>query len=155
TLLYLMLFGFSAAVALFYVFARYRFPMVPILALFGACALAGAWDRWRAGVRTPAAAPVSAMLLAGAVAWLPIVPGRGARALAYENLGIGFSDAGDVKLSAEFFRKAIALEPREPGPHYNLAVTLMRLGETDQAATELETTLRLDPESAPAHDNLG
>jgi len=155
TLLYPMLFGFSAAVALFYVFARYRFPMVPILALFGACALVASWDGWRAGLRKPAAAPVSAALLAGAVALLPIVPGRGSRGLAYENLGIGFSDAGDAKRSAEFFRTAIDLEPREPGPHYNLAVALMRLGETEQAATELETTLRLDPANAPAHDNLG
>src|SRR5262249_36970127 len=38
-LLYAMLLGFSSAVALFYVFARYRFPLVPILALFAGLAL--------------------------------------------------------------------------------------------------------------------
>ena len=47
TVLYLMLFGFSTAVAVFYVFARYRFPMVPILAMFAAVSLVAGFDALR------------------------------------------------------------------------------------------------------------
>src|SRR5262249_51500845 len=39
-LLYLMLAGLAFSVALFYVFARYRFPLVPFLVLFAGAGLA-------------------------------------------------------------------------------------------------------------------
>lgn len=155
SLLYAMLVAFSAAVAAFYVFARYRFPMVPILVLFAAHALARAGDAWRDGARVdlkPAAA--AALIGALAVNW-PVVSVAGTRALSYANLGIGFADEQRFEEAVPFYRKAIELAPAEPDAHYNLAVALGRLGRPTEAANELVTVLRLDPEFAPAHDNLG
>ncbi len=154
-LLHAMFFGFSGAVALFYVFARYRFPIVPILALFAGHAAAEGVTAWRAGSRRPAAPVVLASAAAAVIAWLPIVPGSGMRALAYENLGIGFSDDGQDARAIDFYRRSIELDPKQPPCHYNLAVVLARSGRVEEAATELVTTLRLDPSYADAHDNLG
>lgn len=46
-LFYLLLLSYTASVAAFYVFARYRFPLVPVLALFGGAGLVGARERLR------------------------------------------------------------------------------------------------------------
>lgn len=154
-LLYLLLFGFSASVAAFYVFARYRFPMVPILVLFAAQAIVSGWDAVRAGVRRPAPLPLAAAALGAAVAALPVVHGRSTQVLAYENLGGGLTKAGKYEGAVALLRKAIDLDPRVPGPHYDLAVAFMKMGRTEDAASELEMTLRLDPDDARAHDNLG
>ena len=64
-----MLFGFSAAVAVFYVFARYRFPMVPILVLFAGAALVALYDavaskRFVAPARSVLAAALVGVVLA-------------------------------------------------------------------------------------------
>ena len=156
-LLYLMLFGFSAAVAVFYVFARYRFPMVPILALFAGAALVAAFDAVRAKTRPkPRPSTLGALILGIAVAGIPpIVPAVGSRRLAYVNLGVGFGDAGNHEAAAAFYRKAIEIAPGVAAPHRELALALVALGRSDEAATELKTALRLDPQLAPAHDDLG
>jgi tetratricopeptide (TPR) repeat protein len=157
TLLYLMLFGFSAAVAAFYVFARYRFPMVPILSLFAGQTLGAAIEAVRAG-RWPKPQPLVlvAAVVGIAVACIPpIVPAIGSRRLAYVNLGIASAEAGDFDAAATFYRKAIALAPRVAAPHRELAAALVALGRSDDAATELQLASRLDPRYAAAHDDLG
>jgi Flp pilus assembly protein TadD len=156
-LLYLMLFGFSAAVAAFYVFARYRFPMVPILALFAGGTLAAGFEAVGAKRRELPAPPVLAAAIAGIViACLPpAVPAAGSRRLAYVNLGIAAKDAGRYEAAAEFQRRAIALAPRLAGPHRELAVALSAMGRGDEAEKELEAAVQLDPNYAPAHDDLG
>jgi tetratricopeptide (TPR) repeat protein len=156
-LLYLMLFGFSAAVGVFYVFARYRFPMVPILALFSGATLVAAFDAARAKIgQRPRPSTLVAAILGVAVACIPpIVPSVGSRRLAYVNLGLGFADAGNHEAAATFYRKAIQIAPRVAAPHRELAVALIAAGKIDEAAAELETALRLDPKLAAAHDDLG
>ena len=53
--------------------------------------------------------------------------------------------------SAEFFRRAIRVEPQRILHHLELARTLLAMGEPGQARTELETVLRL-PEAGPADE---
>jgi tetratricopeptide (TPR) repeat protein len=156
-LLYAMLFGFSAAVAVFYVFARYRFPMVPILALFAGATIAAIVDVVRARSLPRPDARMAGALIAGVVIALlpPVVPGVGSRRLAYVNIGLGFSELGDHEAAAEAFRKAIALAPRIASPHHDLALELGALGRPGEEIAELETALRLDPGYAAADDELG
>ena len=149
TLLYAMLFLFAAAVALFYVFGRYRFPMVPILALFAGYAVVHLRD-----VARTRSAIVAAGLAAIVVNW-PVVSVAGTRALSYANLGIGFAEAGRPDEAIPFYRKALDLAPREVEPRFNLALALSSSGRLDAAAAELATVLRLDPDHARAHDNYG
>lgn len=49
-ILYAMLLSLAAAVAVFYVFARYRYPLVPVTMLFAAAGSLGLWD-WLRSVR--------------------------------------------------------------------------------------------------------
>src|SRR5262249_11252095 len=61
-LLYAMAATYPPSVALFYVFARYRFPLVPILILIATAGLLEAWDRLkRREYRVPAIAGAAAL----------------------------------------------------------------------------------------------
>ncbi len=155
--LYLMLFGFSAAVAAFYVFARYRFPMVPILAIFAGTTIAAAVEAVRSP-RRPSLDPAlagAALLGLAAAALPPVVPAIGSRRLGYVNLAVGYKDGGRYDDAIAAFGKAIAIAPRVASPHRELALALEAAGRNAEAASELSTTIALDPTFAAAHDDLG
>jgi hypothetical protein len=59
----------------------------------------------------------------------------------------------DEKVS--LYRQAIGLDPKLVEAHYNLALTLERLGRAQEAEAEYRETLRLRPDSAAAALNLG
>jgi Tfp pilus assembly protein PilF len=53
------------------------------------------------------------------------------------------------------YQQLLAAAPDDPGLHEALASSYLRLGNGDEALTELETSVRLDPRSAMAQYNLG
>jgi Flp pilus assembly protein TadD len=53
------------------------------------------------------------------------------------------------------FHAALALEMDLPQARFGLGVAYEALGWADAAAREYETTIRLDPDHADAHNNLG
>jgi Flp pilus assembly protein TadD len=154
-LLAAMLFGFSAAVALFYVFARYRFPMVPILILFAAHAVVASWDAVRAGrVRTLLPAAAAAAVAAAVVNW-PLESPAAERGHSYVNLGIALASEGRLEDAVAAYRRAIEADPRDALAHANLGAALAAAGRVQDAGDELVTALRLDPGLAGAHRTLG
>jgi tetratricopeptide (TPR) repeat protein len=60
----------------------------------------------------------------------------------------------DFKVSAQYYEKAISLDPREPAYHRNYAVLLLKdLKDFEKARSELETLMRLDPGDVSAKKN--
>ena len=60
----------------------------------------------------------------------------------------------DFKKSAEYYEKAIALDPKRPEYHQNYAVLLLKdLKDYEKARSELETLLKLDPDNVSAKKN--
>jgi len=53
------------------------------------------------------------------------------------------------------FGKVVALQPKLAEPHNNLAVIYNELGDFRAAVKELETSLKLKPDYATAHENIG
>jgi tetratricopeptide (TPR) repeat protein len=155
-LLYAMLLPFSVAVAAFYVFARYRFPMVPLLILFASVGLVAGYD-WIRAPKRRVDPKVGAAAVAGlALAMLPpAVPVASSRRLAYMNVGIAFAEVHEYQNASTYFRKAIALAPRVATAHYELGRSLAALGHDEEARTELLQAVALDATSADAHDELG
>lgn len=64
-------------------------------------------------------------------------------------------DHGRAKESAEAYRQAILLMPKDARLHYNLAVALSRLGDSAGQSRELKQAIDLDPNFSLAHDQLG
>jgi tetratricopeptide (TPR) repeat protein len=154
-LLYAMILGYAGSVVLFYVFSRYRFPLVPMLILFAAAGLASLREafretRWRA-LWTGAAAAVVAV----AVCNHAMVSEASIRAGTHINLGNAFTMEGKIQDAIGQYEQALQLKPDDPSVPFNLATALQSAGRPKEAIEYYEQALRINPEDARAHFNLG
>jgi tetratricopeptide (TPR) repeat protein len=62
---------------------------------------------------------------------------------------------GDVQGASEAYREAMKLNPKDPGMHYNLSLTLAQLGDRQGEKQELEKAIQLGPNVAEPHNRLG
>ena len=62
---------------------------------------------------------------------------------------------GQVDAAIAQYQKAIGLNARDPGYHYNLAVAFVQKGDIHAAETEYLEVIELDPADAKANNNLG
>ena len=106
-----------------------------------------------------------------AIACLDLNDGEGADRIFHEMIaGLGDTaplrvEIGRAYLNSDFqqkaapeFERAIALDPKLPGAHYSLAVAELTAGGDDrlkQARVELEAELKLSPNDAATHAQLG
>jgi tetratricopeptide (TPR) repeat protein len=153
-LLYAMVAAYSLSVLAFYVVARYRLPVVPILMMFAAVAVV----RGRAFVSTlkPARAITGLALLAVVALWcnIPAASADAMRAATYQNLGTTLQESGRVDEAVEAFQRALALEPDYAPAHNSLGSVLRQQGRHDEAIAQLESALRLQPDFDAARFNL-
>src|SRR5215216_4251682 len=70
--------------------------------------------------------------------------------LAHTYLGIIADRSGNLAEAERHFRAAATGAPASPAAHNNYGVILVRLAKSDQAASEFETSLRLNPEQSGA-----
>ena len=149
--------AYTLSVVLFYVLDRYRYPLVPFLALFAGAAVSDApawWRRSRAGERGRAIAGLAAVAVA--CHWsIPLLSVDNARGLTHFNLGYGLQEAGEVDAAIAEYRKAEGLLPAHAQTHSNLGAALSAKGEHDAAVVELREAIRLDPDLGQARNNLG
>ena len=154
-LLYAMILGYAASVALFYVFSRYRFPLVPILILFAAAGLTFLRDalreaRWRA-----LGAGVATAIVAVAVCNHAMVSEASIRTGTHISFGNAFLMQGAHEDAIGQYEQALELTPNDTSVPVNLATALLRAGRFEEAIGPFEQALRIDPEDAQAHYNLG
>ena len=151
-LLYLAGAGMTLAIAAFFVVARYRHPLVPLVMLFAGAGV-GALVRVRARSRTwiPAAAA------AGVVALIAHVPMKVVNDQTYINMGGHFLDAGRPAEALPWLRRAVSLDPSDPIAQESLAVALMKTGETNaaEAIPHFTEAIRLRPASMTTRMNFG
>lgn len=154
-ILHAMLAAYVASVVLFYVFARYRFPVVPFLMLFGAAAVAG-FGRFVRGASTRQLIGCAAALTAAAVVCnLPMVAHNKLQAATHYNHGVGFEAAGRQDDAVREYRAAIDRDPDLAGAHNDLGLILAGRGDVKEAAAELGEAVRLAPDFSKARNNLG
>ena len=182
-ILYAVALTYAVSTVAFYVFARYRYPLVPILMVFAAAGVTNI-----AGLARPRAA-LAVAALAGVAANWPMLSADRMRAITETNLGVALGEGGQRADSEARYRKAIAIDPayapaynnlgvslrsqgnvpeaisvyreglrrREDYPdlHYNLGNALSEAGRLEEAETAFRRAIALEPDSAPAHRNLG
>jgi len=154
--LYALLALTTAGVALFFVFARYRFPLVPVLALFAGAGLSALWGAVRAG-RYGRLLPAGAAALATAfVTNWPLLPEhpKEASTLMWYVLGSTLGRDGRHVEAVPFFRKALALDTNHVNARFDLANVLSKSGETAAAIREYRRLLEIRPNHAEARYNL-
>ena len=152
--LYALIAGFAGSVALFYVFARYRFPMVPLLAIFAGAGLAavpgivGSW-RDRGFARRWAPGLLGAAVVAGLTNW-PLPQYRDDE-ITWYNLGLTLLERGRIEQAAHSLEEAVRIRPDFGLARYQLGRTLAQQGRLDVAEQELAVAIRLAPDLADAH----
>jgi len=168
-ILYVMTLAYAASVVAFYVFARYRYPLVPMLILFAAAGLVEAkgyvgrvlLDPARDTVtgesaRTrPAFLPTLAAVAAVAVFcnW-PILSTALMRAVTDMNLGVALQAEGRLDEADAHYRRAIAFAPDYAPAYNNLATEQRAKGQLAEAMATYQQALRLRPEYPEAQYNL-
>jgi tetratricopeptide (TPR) repeat protein len=154
--LYALLLTSALSIALFFVFARYRLTIVPLVTLFAAAGLEAAFAAL-ATRRAAALAPLApGLLAAGAVALLvdrPLIAQRDEQ-LSYFNLATALIDAGRPGDAIAPLEHAIALEPGFAAAHLNLGRALLAEHRTDDAAASFARAAEVDPQMALAHFDL-
>jgi tetratricopeptide (TPR) repeat protein len=141
-LLLLLALATVLSVAAFYVFARYRLPLAPLLLPFAGLAVSRALEAVRAGRFAALAAGTAALLPLALLVHLPL-PWLGLRLtdeVGHQNLGFLRQDAGDREAAAAEFRSALAINP-DLG---NAWMALARLhAEAGDAAAQRDALERL------------
>ena len=151
---YAMLAVYAASVVVFYVFARYRYPLVPFLALFAGAGVAEALDIARA--RATLLRPQTIALVGVAAVFVnwPIVSASTMRAVTESNVGVAFQTERRLDEAIAHYRKAIALGPDYAPAYNNLGSALRANQRRDEAVAAYNRALQLQPEFAGAHFNL-
>jgi tetratricopeptide (TPR) repeat protein len=184
SLLYAMVLGMALAVAIFYVVARYRYPLVPFVILFAAAALSSipkvrtlAWRQLLAGILVAIGAAIlsywplktlgdDTLLNVGeelirinrpneAIPLLEKFANTSTNsAEAHYNLGLAFRQTRQPDAAMNEFASAIGLRAKYFEAHVAMALTLEDRGMPLGALDEFQTALHLQPNNAPARVSL-
>jgi len=159
-LLYALMATYATSVLAFYMVARYRMPLVPLLIV---CAAAGAVKAFQLLRRsTPRSTHVGGAAIAGAAGLVAFtifcnVPALSAdvmRAITYQNLGAAFVDARQLDDAADAYQRAVILAPDLAPAHSGFGSVLRQQGRMDDAIQHLEIAVRLGPDIDDAWLNL-
>lgn len=153
-ILHVMAAAYAASVVLFFVFARYRYPLVPFLMLFAAAGVMGARDYWQREAANRRAAMVVAVAAALVVSFWPMLSPTLMRAITENNLGTALQQAGRHDDAVAHHQRAIAIMPDYAPAYNNLGASLRAGGRLDEAIAAYEKALTLKPDFASASYNL-
>jgi tetratricopeptide (TPR) repeat protein len=171
-ILYAMTASYAASVLVFYVFARYRLPLVPLLMLFAAFALVSLpsalreaytdqrsprGDRSVHGVVASTGSAICALLVVAAMAVLanwPVLSKPLMKAITETNLAVALQADGRPAEAADHYRRAIAIQPDYAPAYNNLGVTERAIGDVDKAIQTYQRALSVKPDFPDAHYNL-
>ncbi len=153
-LLWLMV-VYAISVIIFFVPARFRLPLVPLLFIgFGVFL----WKLVRSLARRKIHSFVIPAIAAGlfmVVAfgnWYPTQPATDVQAIF--QLGNAALRKGNLTEAEEYFQQVLSLDPNYRAVHLNLGVVHLRRGHPASAQREFEEELKVNPNSDRAYANL-
>jgi len=152
--LHVMAVAYAASVIVFYVFARYRYPLVPFLLLFSAAGVRGGWAFWQRTATPARAAAVTAVAAALVMSWWPLLSPTLMRAITENNLGTALQAAGRHDEAIAHHQRAITLMPEYAPAYNNLGASLRAAGRLDEGIAAYRKALELKPDFSSASYNL-
>lgn len=159
---YLLSASMAASVAWFYVLARYRLPLVPLLIPFAAAAVVELARRVRGRDWMGIARLLVPALVVAAAMNVSIQDEGRLDALAWMNAGVAAAEGGELEVATSCFERAAAGHPESPEANVNLALALALQGRFAEAVAHYEVAMRagsdlpgLDYNYAVALENVG
>lgn len=152
--IYALALAYAASVVVFYVFARYRYPLVPFLLLFAAPALIGAPRYFGSGARGPRLLAGAAVATAALVANWPLLSTNLMRAITENNLATALQAQGRLHEAIAHYQEALTHRDDYAPAYNNMGTALKAQGRTDEAIAQYRRALALQPEYPDARFNL-
>jgi tetratricopeptide (TPR) repeat protein len=169
-ILYALTGVYAVSVLMFYVFARYRLPLVPLFMLFAAEALcqipsfvAKARARFASApqrdteIGISASSAVPALIVVAVVVvvsnW-PILSKSLMIAITETNLAVELQGEGRSADAVAHYQRAIAIQPDYAPAYNNLGVAERASGDVDSAIVAYQRAVAMNPEYPDAHYNL-
>lgn len=153
----LFLLFYAAALVAVFVTARYRVPLVPVLALAAAAGVQAVGEAWR-DRRTARLALMGTLAVSAVV--LGVVPGpfceerQNMEADFWFCLGTAQFSDGRVDEATQSFRRSLLVDERQARSHYNLGVITAAAGDPETAVRHYRDAVRLQPRFPRARNNL-
>ena len=158
SIVYALAIAYAASVVMFFVFARYRYALVPFLILFG---VAPFHSRVRDYLTHSLAQGNSRKWLAAALVvsvaifsnW-PVLSPTLMMSITENNLGTAFLEKGQYDQAIAHNERSIALRPDYAPGYNNLGAALRAAGRLDEAVARYKQALEIKPDFASASYNL-
>jgi tetratricopeptide (TPR) repeat protein len=154
-LLYAMILALATSVTLFYVFGRYRFPLVPLLVVFAGAGLMQIINFYKDQLWRPLFGATAVFCACAVFTNWPVFGFSGPGAAGYNNLSNAYYKQGKVEEAIQTALKAIELEPKYGVAHYNIGNLYAGQGKFALAQRHFEEALRIYPNYADVRANLG
>lgn len=147
---------YLGALVLFVVFARYRHPAAPFLALLGAAGLVRLPRFVREASTRRRLACGAAVVALGVVCHLPIgVSPEQLRATTHANVGAALEEQGRLRAAARQYARGLEIDPANSQASYHLAALLHRTGRVRDALPHYRRAIRSDPDRPQIRNNYG
>ena len=153
-IIHALMLTYAASVVMFYVFARYRYPLVPLLLLFGAAGVFAIPSLPRAPQRSTRVASAALIIATVIFANWPVLSSTLMKAITENNLGTALMEQQRYDASIAHLRRAIELKPDYAPAHNNLGAALRAAGRLDEAIAHYQEALELKADFASASYNL-
>ena len=125
--------AYAASLVVFYVSARYRLPLVPLLMLFAAAGLASLATFLRTAGRLKIAAAAAAIVMVAIVTNRPLLSADLMRATTETNLGVALQTDQRLQEAEARYRRALAIQPDYAPAYINLGMVLVALQRPGEA----------------------
>jgi tetratricopeptide (TPR) repeat protein len=153
-LLYAMIIAYAASVIAFYVFARYRFPLVPLLMLFASAGLCALPTLFRVSSHPRRWVLVATLAAATIFVNWPILSTSMMRAVTENNLAVALQEDGRLDEAIAHYRRSAELRADYAPAYNNMGTALRAQGRVEEAIASYERALHVMPEYPDAHYNL-
>lgn len=151
----IMLMVFGASLVLVFISARYRAPLVPLLAVLAAQGMVSVWWVIRNG-NWPAVARLGIILLAGLLLTLPGPFAQEKVDLEpelYFGVGYNFYQRENWPEAIFHLQQSVNLDGAVAEPRNFLGISLARMGRFEEAHAQFDTALTLKPDYGEARRN--
>jgi tetratricopeptide (TPR) repeat protein len=155
-IVYALTLAYAASVVAFYVFARYRYPLVPMLMIFAGAGVANArgWLATHAEDRRTALALAAACGATIVFCNWPLLSADAMRAVTETNLATALQTDGRIDEAIPHYQRAIGLQPDYAPAYNNLGTALRAEGKPLEAVAEYQRALSFRTAYPEAHYNL-
>jgi len=154
---------FPCFMALFFIYGRYRLPIIIPLTFLGTVTIDNLYTRFQRRHFAAMIVPISTILILGLFVYGEIsdsVKSNEIREVKNVSAGYGsealrLESAGKLDEAIKLYQKVVQINPNLFEGHYNLAVVLLKQGKTDEALKEFIKASEINPSSPDTYNNIG